>query len=159
MLPSFSDIPIIDRLGDRFKLTDAPNIRRPVRLSNFIQPITNVDDLIRAGTIENLTFNVTAVGEVVVMTVPALTRRHPKALYLALASGTFTMSDLNIYNGTPGVTLVHQASFTYIVISSEKLNGQVWEPGWTLSVYVDSKAVNGTGYFKALFEDEYAYAI
>lgn len=158
-MDNYVQTPIIERLVKRFRLSDHPNQAGLWTLSPRIVPVTNVDDLLKTLNFPAfVTYNVTATGLITLDTVPVGKRRKYHAISAGLATGTFTVNAFALANGSASFyakTFTPASGITYTPGNGD--NPILLDAGWLIQVNVDSKAVNGTLNYTALYEEEDAY--
>jgi hypothetical protein len=151
---------ILSRLVTRFGLADIPDQVNPSALMAFvksIQPVTNVDQLLLVPkVVVPAAFNVTAVGTIIIDTVPTNKRRHYHTLRAQLTTGTFTMQAFQIGDGANVALLKFLTSAADIQYGNLDKDF-IAEAGWQVSVYVDAKTLNGTMTVTLVYDEEDAF--
>lgn len=145
----------IKRLTSRYKLIEGQNV--PLKVNDeYIQPITNTDELLKSFKVHNETGTMTNTGNKTVATVPAGKRWRIYAINVRSTSGTWTMSSLKL-----GDTSIGQACTIYQPASSanhfELMNELILDETDTVQVYVDALSVSGDYAASILVAEEDAY--
>jgi len=158
----YANRPILSRLSSRFKLLEnGLSIPNPVVMASQIIPVTSIDELLTDLKIVTDTIAVTSTGSKnsSVTVVPAGKRWRLRSFQATLASGTFTMSAIILqdYGGVYCYVYSVTPSVTVILIGPNYWNQQRLDQQWTISVLVDTKAVNGTVEIRMAYEEEDAY--
>ncbi len=150
---------LVQALRKRFNLLDRSPNGDYFELTHVVQPVCEIDRLVRTSILDLALTAVTATGSYIVATVPYNERWTIKEAEASKSSGTFTIGSIQIHNDpdTDYVTLKYGVAPQLDVLYAGADKDIMLEPGWTIVVYVDTFAVNGNLAWQILYEREYFY--
>lgn len=144
----------VNKFGLRSKAEAQPESL--LALIQAIQPVTDIDNILKNTYIKYSQTAVTATGWLTVFTVPLNKRWRLKSISGWNSSGTFTSNQIGISDGsnTAGLILYTAAGSTPLY---QPYSDIIIPQNFLIRAYVDSKAVNGNYDFTAIVEEEDAY--
>lgn len=152
----FANADYLDRLTQKYKLSETPLSGDSLLLLRTIQPVTQVDRILRKIYLTSLEITPTATGYYTCHTVPTGKRNYPIIIYVARSTGAAELvSEFEVYDGTtripieaytPASTILHLFDREYPL--KEK---------WELSVYVSTHNAGDKVTAYIYYEEEDAY--
>jgi len=148
--------PFVSRVIRKFQLEDTQRKPEDPQFLPFVQPVTDVDQLLRETKLSGtVTLAITGSGGVTCHTVPA--GKRWKVLYwrLSKASGTFTFSDHIVFDdGGSNYMVIKVATASTLSLYSDK--SFTIETGFTLRTDI-AWTVNGNLESTLMYEEEDTY--
>lgn len=131
---------IIPRLFSRLKLQEFTD--QVFALDETVSPVTNIDDLLKTYNVTlrgTYTVAVSGTGQLYVFTVPAGKRWKLNAIMMYLSTGTWTVNQILVDDGTTNAGLEIKTYSTAVTNLAEMISADIrLEPGWKIGFYVDT---------------------
>jgi len=157
-MPLYITKTVVDRLVGRFALNLSRLREGLFFLSPVVVPTTDTDALLRTlNLVEVGTINITGTGHKVVATVPLGKRWRVHGMRSQLATGTFTLDEMYVYNGSVWCNVKTIAPAASVISYLPTDNPLIMDQSWEIRVDVNAKSVDGTLTTKLYYEEEDAY--
>lgn len=147
------NVAIFTRLVTRFRLALSPTVPEPMALKAFIQPVTQVDELLQTPNVTIVTKSLVPGGaiHVVYYTVPQGKRWRVAVLFRDGVAGTTAM---HIYKDASNLCQISKYQAAEDVVYP---NNVILEPGWSLTMRSTSQAADNVIKMGIVYSEEDAY--
>jgi hypothetical protein len=142
---------ILERLVNRYDISETPKVTNPLILLRSVQPITDFDSILRVSKIGDATNDISAgVGSTVYFTVPLGKRWNIKAFYKEVTAAN---SALFISDGAATFTLTPSGTVAVTTLDVDLS----LEEGWTVSMNNTGNGADSARQVKLVYAEEDCY--
>lgn len=147
----WTSVEIFARLVRRFNLQAYPiSPDETVGLQETIQPVTQVDDLLREGKVDTEAVDISGAGRVTAFTVPQ--GKRWKLLWL-WKEATTAVTEIRVFDGVVGIIVILSST----TAASKDMGSKVMEEGWSIDASGTGNGADNARSINIWYEEEDAF--